>query len=189
MTTKTTTRTVDVVSKEEWKALVKAQELNRTQLLRSGMGTGTGTGTGTEESSQFFTLHQDKHGELFSHEDVTWDINASVLCVVEVKNGQIVSVDSSFSYSFTGGTGIGDYGQYHNVMLQGNTFMGSTSGVYSNYSEQIQDDYYDFYNSVCNPTWNWIFYRRKYCRRRGKSYKFFILECYNGYSLSMRSHI
>ncbi len=148
MTTKTTTRTVDVVSKEEWKALVKAQELNRTQLLRSGMGTGTGTGTGTEESSQFFTLHQDKHGELFSHEDVTWDINASVLCVVEIKNGQIVSVDSSFSYSFTGGTGIGDYGQYHNVMLQGNTFMGSTSGVYSNYSEQIQDDYYDFYNSV-----------------------------------------
>ena len=85
MTTKTTRRNIDIVSKEEWKALVKAQELNRTHLLRSGMGTGTG---------------------------------------------------------------IGDYGQYHNVMLQGNTFMGSTSGVYSNYSEQIQDDYYDFYNSV-----------------------------------------
>ena len=126
MTTKTTRRNIDIISKEEWKALDKALELNRTHLLRSGMGTGTG---------------------------------------------------------------IGDYGQYHNVMLQGNTFMGSTSGVYSNYSEQIQDDYYDFYNSVCNPTWNWIFYRRKYCRRRGKSYKFFILECYNGYSLSMRSHI
>jgi hypothetical protein len=45
MTTKTTRRNIEVVSKEEWKALVKAQELNRTQLLRSGMGTGTGTGS------------------------------------------------------------------------------------------------------------------------------------------------
>jgi hypothetical protein len=49
MKKKTVRRNIDVVSKEEWKALVKAQELNRTQLLRSGMGTGTGTGTGTEE--------------------------------------------------------------------------------------------------------------------------------------------
>ena len=46
MKKKTVRRNIDVVSKEEWKALVKAQELNRTQLLRSGMGTGTGTGTG-----------------------------------------------------------------------------------------------------------------------------------------------
>ena len=138
MTTKTTRRNIDIVSKEEWKALVKAQELNRTQLLRSGMGTGTGTGTGTEELSHFYTFQKNLHGELFSFENISWDLSGDAFCVVEVKNGKIVSADADFSYRFSGGNGIGSNSDYNNIYLQGNTYIGSTLGILG-YKDNMDD--------------------------------------------------
>lgn len=114
--------------------------------LPSSIGTGTGTGTGSQV--QRFIINQNLHGDLFSQGDISWDISGSVQCTVEVKDGQIISVDTNFSYSFSGGNSMGNYGDYTNLSFQGNTFTGSTAGVYSNVSQQIKDNYYDFYNSV-----------------------------------------
>ena len=132
MKKKTVRRNIDVVSKEEWKALVKAQELNRTQLLRSGMG--TGTGTGTEEQSHFYSFGEDFSND-FSFENITWDMGMFAMCVVEVKNNEIVSIDANFSYSFVGGSGTGSYGQYSNADLQGNSIYGSNAGCYAYHND------------------------------------------------------
>ena len=143
MTKKTTRRNIDIISKEEWKALVKAQELNRTQLLRSGMGTGTGTGTGPILYSQTFNIHQE-----YTLDGYTWevsnDLTVEYYIVVDAQTGErrVCTTDANVNTEFTGGERDSiSYGNYENVELSGNnlSFGGKQNTSFNNNTVTMSD--------------------------------------------------
>jgi hypothetical protein len=125
MKKKTVRRNINVVSKEEWKALVKAQELNRTQLLRSGMGTGTGTGA----SEGGFIGNYSGDGMItgdISFGGITWSFGGYVFCTAYVNNNMNSSLTSAlFSFHLIAGGGFEENEEYGTITLQGNSIDGS----------------------------------------------------------------
>ena len=123
MTKKTVRRNIDVVSNEEWKALVKAQELNRTQLLRSGMGTGTGTSESGGSSEPETYSDSCSIYDVFTYNGIDWMGSGSFWCIADVRsNGYNYSIDITsitLSFRLLGGSGE-DIVNGHAATLQGN---------------------------------------------------------------------
>ena len=166
MTRKTARRNIDVVSKEEWKALVKAQEQDRTHLLSSGMGTGTGTGTGTEER----VIHQIGSYDIrtsFEANNLTWNVtgivNWSIDTIYNRETGEyeILLATASFSAgataeSMTDVNGVTTTGNNMNFVGSGNYVDGYVSRsqnqnfIFTRTAQDNNGNEYDAGSSLCS---------------------------------------